>query len=1004
MPSSLLPHLAQWNQHGARFVSALSVLTASLLALHGAEPGSSVPASESRFLSGARQLTFEGRRAGEGYFSADGRKLIFQSERDPGNPFFQIFILDLDTGDSRRVSLGKGKTTCAWFHPSGDRVLFASTHEDPEAEEKQRVELEERASGRQRRYSWDYDEHYDIFEASPDGSQIRNLTTTKGYDAEGAYSPDGKSIVFASNREAYLRPLSPNDRQRFETDPAYFIDLYLMRSDGSDLRRLTNAPGYDGGPFFSADGRRICWRRFNEDGDKAEIWTMSADGTGHRQVTTLNALSWAPFFHPSGDYLIFATNLHGFDNFELYLVDVLGRRDPLRVTHTPGFDGLPAFSPDGKQLTWTSNRTSDTTSQIYLAGWNHNAARNALGLNRPDVVPATVIGTQPAPGFESTNDAITEEDLRQHLTWLASEQTQGRLTGTEGERLATEYVAGVFRGIGLETAGDDGSFFQNFEFTAGVALGDSNALQTHRGEQSQGFEVQRDWLPLAFSETGTIEPAGIVFAGYGLDIPEQEGEGGKPQEAYTSYAHLDVADQWALVFRYMPEDIPSETRQRFARYSSLRYKAMVARDKGARGLIVVSGPASKVKSELVPLQFDASLATSGIPAVSINDRFAAELLGPGKNLAELQKTLDSGQLMQGFPLPGVTLSAHIDIQAERRSGRNVIARLPGPETAGSAPAVAVGAHVDHLGDQAGSNSRATGEDAATIHFGADDNASGVAALLEIAQFLAAEKREGRFQPQRDLLFAAWSGEELGLLGSTHFALKIAESLGGPESPIDSRIGAYLNMDMIGRLDRSLVLQGLSSGDGWRRLIERCNVVVGIPLVLQGDPYAPTDSTAFYPRGVPVLNAFTGSHEEYHTPRDTVDLINFPGTHKVARFMSLMAQKLAESETGPVYRRVGREQNPGPRAHLRAYLGTVPNYAQKDGLAGVELSGVAAGGPADEAGVRAGDIIVGLAGRQVANIYDYTYAIEALKIGDAADIVVKRGEEELKLTIFPGSRE
>ena len=330
-----------------------------------------------RFLSNTRQLTFEGLRAGEGYFSADGSRLVFQSERAPGNPFYQIYELSFETGDTRRISPGYGKTTCAFVRPGTGEVLFGSTHHDPKSVEYQRAELELRASGRERRYAWDFDPEMEIYVAAAAGGDLRRLTTVRGYDAEASYSPDGDWIVFSSTRQAYERELTADEARKLETDASFFAELWLMRADGSDQRGLTAAAGYDGGPFFTTDGKNIVWRRFDEDGLIADIWIMDADGSRQRPVTEFASMSWAPYPHPSGEYLFFTSNKHGFENFELFIVDLNGTKQPVRVTFTPGFDGLPVPSPDGERLAWTSTRRTKG-GQIFMATWDHEQAVEAL--------------------------------------------------------------------------------------------------------------------------------------------------------------------------------------------------------------------------------------------------------------------------------------------------------------------------------------------------------------------------------------------------------------------------------------------------------------------------------------------------------------------------------------------------------------------------------------------------------------------------------------------------
>lgn len=958
--------------------------------------------NEGAFLSNIRQLTFEGKRAGEGYFNKDGTKMIFQSEREEGNPFYQIYLLDLETGDTERISPGVGKTTCAWIHPDGGRVMFASTHTDPDSKKLQEAEIKERLSAKTRRYSWDYDEHYDIFEYSLEDKSLKNLTHTRGYDAEGCWSPDGKRMVFASNRQAYEGALSPEDQERLKVDKQYFMEIYTADADGSNVRRLTHVPGYDGGPFFSADGSKICWRRFTEKGDQAEVWVMNADGSDQRQLTRLGAMSWAPYFHPSGDYLIFTTNLQGFANFELYMVDAAGKHEPVRVTTTDGFDGLPVFSPDGMKLSWTSGRTAGGASQIHLADWNDAAARKALGL--PDGGGAAKVTS--APDLAETAAEIRPEDLRLHLTYLASDKLEGRLTGTPGEKLATEYMAGVFEKLGLTPEGDGGSWYQGFEFTAGVALGPKNRL-TVNGGQEKRFEVNKGWRPLSFSQTGDFPEGDVVFVGYGIETPPEASTGsGKPFEAYSSYAHADVKGKWVLMLRYLPENLPQERRNDLARYTSLRYKALVARQRGALGILVASGPTSKVVDQLVPLAFDASLASSGIAALSVTDELAQELLSSERrDLKDLQTHLDTGELMPAIALPKVRIGAVIDIQQEKRTGRNVLARLnAGPQPNDRVPPLVIGAHIDHLGKKGGSNSRARGDEVNKIHYGADDNASGSSGLLEIAQYLAAQKQAGKLAMKRDVVFGSWSGEEIGLLGSAHYVQELAKATAGGESAkLTGKIAACLNMDMIGRLTKNLILQGVGSSSWWPREIEQRNVPIGLAITTQNDAYLPTDSTSFYTRGVPALSAFTGAHEDYHTPGDTADKINYEGAARITRLMALIARSIVTSEEAPDYVIMEAPKNQGARTGLRAYLGTIPDYAQGD-IKGVKLSGVSPIGPAAKAGIKGGDIIVKLAGKDVQNIYDYTYVMGELKIGAETTITVLRDGKEVTVKITPGSRD
>ena len=950
-------------------------------------------AEKSQFLSNIRQLTYDGKRAGEGYFSEDGNALIFQSEREPDNPFYQIYLLNLLTGDTHRVSPGIGKTTCAFFRPGTDEVLYASTHHDVFAKAKQEEELKFRASGKERRYSWDYDEAMDIFSANRDGSNLKQLTDAAGYDAEASYSPDGKHIVFCSLRDTYPKSqLSPKELKQLEVDSAYFGEIYLMNADGTNQIRLTDAPGYDGGPFFTPDGQHIVWRHFTPDGSKADIYTMRIDGSNVRRLTDFDSMSWAPYFHPTGAYVIFASNKLGFSNFELYLVDARGRHEPVRVTSTDGFDGLPVFSPDGNRLCWTSNRNSQEVSQIYLAEWNHEAALEAIAA-APRSQNSLVHPIGRVSNHESSNK--TKTSIRQHIEFLADDALEGRMTGSEGAKRAAEHIASQFAQLNLKPVGDEQSYFQAFEFTAGRRIiSEENRFhithQVHGSEHVMKFSVEKDFQPLSFSRNGVVEGE-VVFVGYGLSVPGELGKG------YDAYAGLDVKDKIVVALRYVPEEVEPERRQQLNRYSGLRYKAMQAREQGAKAFLVVAGPNSPNAGKLIPLDFDSSLADSGIVAASISDTVANTLFAPsGKDLKEIQSGLDveNPHFVGQFPLPDVKVRIVVSVEKVKKTDQNVVALLPSPELTDDTAYVIVGAHYDHIGyGEIGSLAR-KGEEG-QIHNGADDNASGTAVVLELATTLSKAYQEHPEKFNRGVIFALWSGEELGLIGSTHF-------VNHPVVPLE-KIAAYVNFDMVGRLrENKLILQGVGSSSVWTKLIEKRNVPIGFNLTLQADPYLPTDVTAFYPKEVPVLSFFTGGHEDYNRPTDDSGTLNYTGIERISHLAHGIVLDLISAAERPEYVRVERSQSEGgSRDTLRAYLGTIPDYTTEE--TGVKLSGVRAGGPADKAGLKGGDVIVKFGGQEITNIYDYTYALDAVKIGEPVEVIVLRDGKRVQLTVTPEAR-
>jgi len=313
---------------------------------------------ESRYLPNVRQLTSDYVRAGEGYFSPDGSQIIYQAEeKGTGNPFYQIFVQDLANGRARKISPGNGRTTCAYFTRDGKEVIFASSHLDPDTKKHQAAEFvqreDDRKKGLRRRYSWDFDAFMDIFQANPDGTNLRNLTKTKGYDAEGSYSSDGKKIVFCSNRDGNL-------------------ELYTMDADGSNVKKLTNAPGcYNGGPFFSPDGTKVIFRSDRKEKERLQLYVINSDGTGEKALTQNDQwIYWAPYWYKDGKHIIYTAADHSNPaarpNYDIYWMNIETGKTT-RLTHAPGQDVLPVFSPDYKKMMWTSSRDGRSPTQLYLA-------------------------------------------------------------------------------------------------------------------------------------------------------------------------------------------------------------------------------------------------------------------------------------------------------------------------------------------------------------------------------------------------------------------------------------------------------------------------------------------------------------------------------------------------------------------------------------------------------------------------------------------------------------
>ena len=573
---------------------------------------------------------------------------------------------------------------------------------------------------------------------------------------------------------------------------------------------------------------------------------------------------------------------------------------------------------------------------------------------------------------------------------LASDRLAGRQAGSEGAKLAADHLVAELTKMGAVPLPGQKDFRLPFSFTAGVKDGGTTlqvAAVTAPDARATGvFDRVLQVQALSFSDNAEVTGS-VVFAGYGLVVPESQNFG------YDSYATLDVKDKVVVVLRYFPEDADQKTRGILSRYADLRYKAMQARQRGAKALLVVTGPRSPNAGETIPMNFDTALAGSGIVAASVSAD-AAKMLFSGvkdKTLEEIQKALDSANPhAAGFPLPDVTVTIKTAVLREKQEGFNVVGYLPATSrTELPKPWVALGAHYDHLGRGSHGNSLATKEDAGKIHYGADDNASGTAAVLAAGRELA--KKSIR---SRHVMLGFWSAEEIGLIGSNAFVTT-------PPVTAD-QMAAYFNFDMVGRMqDNKLTVQAVGSSPGWKPLIERANVAAGFELVLQDDPYQPTDVASFNQVNVPSLAFFTGTHVDYHKPSDTADKINYEDLDRVVDFAVALASRVGDQPEALAFAKVDQVQQTGGRAGARLFTGTIPDYATD--VKGLLLGGVIGGGPAEQAGLQKGDVIVQMGEQTIANIYDYTYALEVLKVNQPVKLVYMRGGERKETTLTPGAR-
>lgn len=628
------------------------------------------------------------------------------------------------------------------------------------------------------------------------------------------------------------------------------------------------------------------------------------------------------------------------------------------------------------------------------------------------LVLALAAGTFAQQAAPASSGAPNIDRLRATVTYLASDTLEGRRTGTPGADAAATYIATEMQRLGLKTAPPTGKkssdpmakYQQLFPYVAGVELGKGNSLSYDLGaSELQRVRVGTDWMPLGFSSNATVEASPVVFVGYGLTVSELK---------YDDYAGADVKGKIVIALAGVPDG--DNPHGQFAGYTDTRWKAIAAKDKGARALVLIATEPKFTDDRLTALRYDNMGGEAGLPVIGISQETAVSILKPGfpaltvaagtPALAQQLVPQKAGETNQPTLIKDRRLALTTDVTRTNVSAKNIVGVLEGSDPKLKSEVIVIGAHYDHLGRGGeGSLAPRSGD----IHHGADDNASGVAGMLELARIFSAERKSTR----RTIVFIAFSGEEEGLIGSNYY-------VNHPLLPLAQTV-AMINMDMIGRLkDGKLTVGGIGTSSDFRSLVTDANIVKelvkkgqgGAPdeftahdlfnLALSEDGFGPSDHSSFYSKQVPVLFLFTGTHDDYHKPTDTADKINYEGQANIVGYVADLTRRIDKSDARPVYT-LAKSSGAGRGGGFKVYLGTIPNYA--DSNDGLLLDGVRDDSPAAAAGLKAGDKIVRIATREIKNVYDYTYALGELKAGETYEVEVLRDGARVTLKIVPAAR-
>jgi len=564
---------------------------------------------------------------------------------------------------------------------------------------------------------------------------------------------------------------------------------------------------------------------------------------------------------------------------------------------------------------------------------------------------------------------VTATELRTHVEYLASQELKGRYPGTPGDKLAAEFIKKAFKDYGLKFFTQDG--FQSFTVTTGVEEGPGNSLVFG----NRKAELNKDFIPMPLSDNGEISGE-VVLVGYGfrLDLDTLK---------WDDFKGVDIRGKVAIILLGAPEPDKNSKEDPFESQGSIRSKLLQARDAGARGVILVAGPAYDEKDEL---DFGTLKENSaGLPVIRIKRSFLNEcLIEKGLSIESIEKKLNTTHSSVSAPL-GIRVQMKTEVISDKAETRNIIGFLPPAAATDSPEYVIVGAHYDHLGmGGPGSNSRVP--DTVGVHCGADDNASGVSAVIEMAGRIAVVSSKLK----RGVIFVAFAGEEMGLLGSKYFV---------EHSPVPiGTVTAMFNLDMVGRPneEKRITISGTGTAAEMDSLL---NLMKPGQLTYSRSPegYGPSDHASFYSAGIPVFYFSTGAHLDYHTPADTPDKLNYVVMKDLSDQVADLILSVANARGKLNFRESGPKTNESGRRKLKVTLGIMPDVSGTENN-GLRVEFATPGKPAQLAGIQKGDRIVGINGMPVTNVYDYMTRLQTLKSGQTVSVELMRNDKKIVVLV------